>query len=268
MDNETKLLQELSSFVATTAPERRAAAIRALEASLNLLNARVSLPHAATWFLENWTADEKPASEDVWASRVGPEAAAELRELVPRFVVLYGESQRCSLVGNSGAAWAYSALALLPAPPDETLQDRLLIELFEDVASRNSACEFQSDQICSRAYRCAPPDALLRIHYEYEDPDFRMGHSMMRLEIDLDDVVSFWPALDDAEYNFVDRETLSEICDRLGLRRVLPLQLAAFLTVAAAATADHTESWGGEQGASFFHDGNIPYLMKRLEADE
>lgn len=87
---------------------------------------------------------------------------------------------------------------------------------------------------------------------------------MMRLVIDDDDVVTYWPALEDREFNFVDEELLAETCERLELRHVRPLQLATFLTVLAAANADHTESWGGRDGVFFFEEGNIPFVLNRL----
>lgn len=242
--------------------------VRAVETSLSSLAASNALPLAARWFLKAQTARGVPdAGDDFWASRITPKAAAELRKLVPRFVVLFAESRRCNLVGNSGAEWGYAALSLMPVPPDDALQPRLIGQLFAQVAAAKAAHDLRPDQLCAQALRRVPHRATLTVCYEHEHPDWRLGHLMMRLQIDDEDAVSYWPALDDTQFNYANLDTLSEACSRLALRHVLPLQLATFLTVLANATADHTESWGGEHGVNFFREGNLPFVLRQLADD-
>ena len=270
MDAGTKetLLRLLSTAAISVEPDDRGTILRALDASVSLLNARVSLPRAAQWFLDSRAADGQPDENDnFWVTHVSHAAARELREIVPRAVVLHSEIRDCNLTVNSGARWVYSALALLAKSPDQSLLDRLLEQLFNEIVSIEGHHQFAPEHICDRACERSPQDAILRIRFEYECPDVRQGFSMMRLEFDShEEIIQIWPLLDDPDANHVEMDELSEACERLGPKHVLPMQLATFLGVLSNAKADQKESWGGEMAVLLFED--IPHVMKRREDDE
>lgn len=263
-----ELLHRLSDLITTTKESDVGGMLRAFDASLNFLSSRVALTKAADWFLKNRTVDGPPdPNDDFWASRVSPDAAKELEQLIPRIVVLSAEHRHCSLMGNSAAMWAYSTFVILPEPADESLQSQLLDQLFEEVLSRKRAFDFRPEQICFQAYHRAPEKSLA-VRFEHEFPDVRLGHCMMRLEMDSQEAVLYWPQIDDEEYNFVDLEFLTETCESLGLQHVLPMQLAAFLSVIGYATVDHTDAWGGKDGLFFFEEGNLPFVLRHLNGGQ
>ncbi|MBM83631.1 MAG: hypothetical protein CMJ78_23990 [Planctomycetaceae bacterium] len=264
------LLSDIIGEVSSAPIKKRSALVRALEVSLSTLSAREALPHAAEWYFENFVVEGTPdADSDYWASRITRAAAEELRALVPRFVVLFSELRSCNLVGNSGADWGYASLALMPDPVDVTFQDDVLRGLYETVRDSENEYHMRPDQICFYTFRRLPEDAVLQVRYEHESPDWRLGHQMMRIEIGSDDVVNYWPELgDDEEFNCVECELLADIASEIGLEHTLPMQLATFLAVLANAHSDQTPSWGGERGAGYFDEGNIPYVLGKLKDDD
>lgn len=254
------LLTEMAS-----AAEEPGALLRALDATLATLDAWTALPRAADWFCEHAVSSGEPdPAEPFWMAHVSSAGAAELRALTPRVAVRYREARRCALVGNSGAAWAFCSLVILDEPVRPALRARLLENLFRQVAAEEPGAELEPSWLCQHIDRAPLDGAVLRVRYQLEDPDHRLGHSMMALRIESEEAIEYWPGLD-APFNNFDRDgLLSAACQRLGLRRVLPFQLAAFLSVLAHATMDGSDGYGAERGLVPFQEGNIPYLLARF----
>ena len=240
---------------------------RAAEVYLSSLGMSAAIPRAAKWFIDrNTVADDSARKGGDWCYQFNHSAANELYELVPRFVVLYGENRHCSLVGNSSACWSFGTLALLPQPSNDQLQQTILQQLFDDVVGL-SEYESQPSYVCFRSKDLAPDDTLLTVRFEHEFPDTRLGHCMMRLEVDDNDAVNYWPCLDDDdEFNAFNSDLLTEKCEQIGLKHVGSLQLATFLSVLANANSREMKSWGGEQAEFFFDEGNLPYILNKLDS--
>jgi hypothetical protein len=274
-----KLLTELAKLVTTTSRESQPAILRALDVCVSTLNARIALPRAAHWFLH--VAKPSPREEDP-PPPLTAAAIAELEALVPRFVVLFSEQRHGSLCGNTGAEWAHAALELLPEPPDEARLARDLELLIAEVIATKSTYQRQSSDLCSDAFyrNSHSRSALLHLRFTYECPNSIEGHSYTLLEVQNVcnyEVFHYWPALDGEDYNLFDASGVKEICDRLGLHHVGPIEFASFLMTLACATADEAESWayggdswGGQKGKQ--HEDSLRYMLKKyphlLEVDE
>lgn len=265
MNANAALLRKLSAAVASNSAAKASSQLRAMDACLSVLNARLAMPNAVKWFLRDRLVEgRKPDKEDpFWWSHVTPEAARELRRLARRVVVLFNENRYCSLVGNSAAAWTYSALAVLPRPASDSLQASLLERLCDQVARVKNSHALEGDSLCYKALDLAPPETELQVRFTYENPDTRLGHSMMCLEVGNDQVVQYWPSLDE-EFNEVEEEVLAEACEKLKLQHTLPMQLATFFAVVAAAKSDGTENWGGFHGVWHFDEGNLPFVLNEF----
>ncbi|MEL6348899.1 MAG: hypothetical protein AAFV53_37690 [Myxococcota bacterium] len=264
------LLKRLSAEVSKSPPSAQASHLAALDACVALTSAKLALPHAVKWLLSTRQVPSTTMlAEDARMSRFSIAGAGELRALAPRIQIRYAVSRHNSLVGNSAAGWAYAAIAILPELRHEDLLQphRDLEALFAVVCSTRPDQVLYHSEICRRVLQTAPSNALLRVQYARETPDTRAGHEMMLLEIDGETAINYWPALG-AEFNDFDANgRLAKACETLGLQAVSPMQLGAFLSVAASANANHSESWGGEDGLSAFEEGSIPYLMRTFTGE-